>query len=88
MFNAFVKKNKQFLDSRSRIRHIVDEVDSNFDGDINDYLESKRQTDYDGAKNDLFTIFEYVVRSDEAINELACMVRTLDKEEKKDVSRN
>lgn len=88
MFNAFVKKNKQFLDSRSRIRHIVDEVDSNFDGDINDYLESKRQTDYDGAKNDIFTIFEYVVRSDEAINELACMVRTLDKEEKKDVSRN
>lgn len=88
MFNAFVKKNKEFLDSRSRVRHIVDEIDSRFAGDINDYLESKRQTDYDGAKNDLFTIFEYVVRSDEAVNELACMIRTLDKEEKKDVSRN
>ena len=88
MFKAFVKKHKEFLDSRSKVRHIIDEVDSKFAGDINDYLESKRQTDYNGAKNDLYTIFEYVVRSDEAVNELACMVRTLDKEEKKDVSRN
>ncbi len=88
MFNVFVKNHKEFLDSRSRVRSIIDEIDSKFAGDINDYLESKRQTDYDGAKNDLYAIFEYVVRSDEAVNELANIVRTLDKEEKKDVSRN
>lgn len=88
MFNVFVKNHKEFLDSRSKVRNIVDEIDSKFAGDINDYLESKRHTDYEGVKKDLFTIFEYVVLSDEAVNELACMVRTLDKEEKKDVSRN